>query len=442
MNTELNAQPLNTRRTFLRRVGATAATFLAAPMIVPGSVRGASGAIQPSERITVGFIGTGKMAHDYHLRALSGFKDVQCLAVCDADRTRRLHARKYIEDCYTKDGRSSKGIAAYNDFHEIIARQDIDAVVIATPDHWHTIPIIEACKARKDVYCEKPLTLTIREAQVCIEAARKYKRILQTGSQQRSGVFGKFPLAVEIIRSGRLGKIKTVNVSVGGPSHWCDLPEEAMEPELDWDRWLGQAPWRAYNSVLSPRGNHNHFPNWRAYREYSGGGMTDSGAHHFDIAQWALGMDHSGPVEIIPPDDETATTGVRYRYANGVEMIHGGPGGCVFEGTLGRLQIDRGVLTSEPESIVQEPIGEKDYHVRRTPGHHRDWIDCIRSRQQPIAGVEAGARTATVCHLGNLAYWHRRKLRWDPKHWHFIGDKEANTWLDRERRAPWKLPEV
>jgi hypothetical protein len=166
------------------------------------------------------------------------------------------------------------------------------------------------------------------------------------------------------------------------------------------------------------------------------------GAHHFDIAQWALGMDQSGPVEIIPADDPKATTGVRYLFANGVEMIHGGPGGCVFEGTLGKLRIDRGVLTSEPENIVKEPIGERDFHVRRTQGHHRDWIDCIRSRKQPIAEVEAGARTVTVCHLGNLAYWYHRKLRWDPKKWRFGADKEANSWRDRERRDPWQLPKV
>src|SRR5437773_3466161 len=288
----------SSRRAFLK----TAGSAFAVPMIVPRWVFGAAGAA-PSERITLGFIGTGKMAHDYHLSTLSTFKDVECVAVCDVDTNRRLHAKKVLEDRYAKDGRSSKGIAVYNAFRELITRKDIDAVCIATPDHWHTIPIIEACKARKDVYCEKPLTLTIREAPVCIEAVRKYKRVLQTGSQQRSGVFGKFSLAVELIRSGRLGKIKTVSVGVGEPSRWCDLPEEAMEPGLDWERWLGQAPSRPYNSVLSPRGVHNHFPNWRAYREYSGGGMTDMCAHHFDIAQWALGMVQSRPLEIIPPAD-------------------------------------------------------------------------------------------------------------------------------------------
>src|SRR5262245_50716827 len=221
----MNSKKLITRRNFLRRTSAAGITSFAARLIVPDSIFGAGTATLPSERITVGFIGTGKMAHDYHLSTLSGFKDVQCLAVCDVDATRRAHARKYIEDRYAKDGRVTAGITATSEFREILARPDIDAVVIATPDHWHAIPLIEACKARKDVYCEKPLTLTIREAQRCIEAVRKHKRVLQTGSQQRSGVFGKFPLAVELIRSGRLGTIKTVSVGVGGPSRKCDLPE-------------------------------------------------------------------------------------------------------------------------------------------------------------------------------------------------------------------------
>jgi predicted dehydrogenase len=335
------------------------------------------------------------MANDYHLSELLRFADVQALAVCDVDTNRREHARKRVEDAYSKDT-AYKGCAVTVDFREILARKDVDAVCIATPDHWHAIPLIEACKAGKDVYCEKPLTLTIAEAKLCIDAARKHGRIVQTGSQQRSNVFGNFREAVEIIRSGRVGKIRSVSVGVGGPSVPCDLPEEPLEPGLDWDRWLGAAPQRPYNSVLSPRGVHNHFPNWRSYREYSGGGHTDMGAHHYDIAQWALGMDGSGPVEIIPPEDPKATTGVRYLYENGVEMVHGGPDGCVFTGALGKLHITRGRLASEPESIVKDPLGAGDVHLEKSPGHHRNWIDCIRSRKAPVAEVEIGARTVTI----------------------------------------------
>lgn len=434
----MKSTPRVTRRQFVK---AAAAAVIVAPAIVPSSVFGKEGSAPPSERITVGFIGTGKMSNDYHLSTLLGFNDVQALAVCDVDTSRREHAKRRVETAYSKDS-SYKGCDAYNDFRELIARKDIDAVCIATPDHWHAIPIVEACKAKKDVYCEKPLTLTIAEAKLCIDAVRKHERVFQTGSQQRSSVFGPFRQACELVRSGRLGVVKTVTVGVGGPSRPCDLPAEEMEPGLDWDLWLGQAPKRPYNSVLSPRGVHNHFPNWRAYREYSGGGHTDMGAHHYDIAQWALGMDESGPVEIIPPEDPKATTGVKYIYANGVEMTHGGPDGCVFTGTKGKLHITRDHLSSEPESIVKEPLGKDEVHLYESPGHHRDWINCIRSRKKPVADVEIGARSVTVVHLGNLAYWNHRKLKWDPKSWKFVGDEEANRWLDRERRDPWQLPKL
>jgi len=425
-----------------RRFVQAAAAGAAAPLVVPRCVVGAADTPAPSERITVGFIGTGKMANDYHLPTLLRFKDVQALAVCEVDTTRRQHAKKRVEDAYSKDKRQYKGCAEYNDFRELLARKDIDAVCIASPDHWHAIPIIEACKAGKDVYCEKPLTLTIAEASLCIDAVRKHNRVFQTGSQQRSNVFGRFREACEFIRSGRIGQVKSVAVGVGGPSRWCDLKEEPMEPGLDWNFWLGCAALRPYNSVLSPRGVHNHFPAWRAYREYSGGGHTDMGAHHYDIAQWALGMDESGPVEIIPPDDPKAQHGVKYLYANGVEMTHGGPGGCFFTGTKGTLHIDRGKLLSDPPGLIKEPLGENEVHLSKSPGHHRDWIECIRTRKRPICDVEIGARSVTIVHLGNLAYWNHRRLKWDPKAWKFVGDAEANQWLDRPRRDPWQLPQV
>ncbi len=430
------------RRRFLR----TAAATLAAPAIVPASALGLGARAPASERITVGFIGCGKMANDYHLPELLRFDDVQALAVCEVDASRRDHARRRVDEAYASsdasDG-SSAGCAAYIDFRELLARDDIDAVCIATPDHWHAIPIIEACKAGKDVYCEKPLTLTIAEAKACVDAVRKHGRVLQTGSQQRSSVFGPFRRACELVRSGRLGKIERVTVGVGGPSVWCDLPGEPFEPGLDWDLWLGAAPRRPYSSVLSPRGVHNHFPAWRGYREYSGGGHTDMGAHHYDIAQWALGMDDSGPVRIVPPDDPDATHGARYFYENGVELEHvQRPDGCVFVGTEGTLHITRGRLVTQPESIAKEPLGEGDVRLHESPGHHRDWVDCIRSRKRPVADVEVGARTVTVVHLGNLAYWRRKELLWDPRAWRFVGDTGDARWLDCERRDPWGLPEA
>lgn len=431
---------LSTRRDFLK---VSTTTVLTAPFIVPRSVLGQNAAIPPSNRITLGFIGMG-IKNRQHLREFLKDFSVQVIAVCDVDTKRREHAKKMVEDRYSAEKKSGRyeGCAAYNDFRKVLARDDIDAVVIATPDHWHAIPVIEACQAGKDIYCEKPLSLKIHEAKVMIDAVRKHKRIFQTGSQQRSEFGGKFRLACELIRNGRIGKLQHVTVGVGDPSKWCDLPEEKLEPGLDWNRWLGPAPKRPYNEILSPRGIHNHFPLWRNYREYSGGGMTDMGAHHFDIVQWALDADHSGPVEIIPPENPKAKRGVKMIYANGVVVEHGGPSGCVFYGTDGVISVDRGRLTSKPDAVVKEPLGLKDKRLFKSPGHKRNWINCIRSRKLPICDVETGARSVTVCHLGNLAYWNHRKLKWDPKNWKFIKDEEANTWLDYERRDPWQLPKV
>lgn len=423
------------RRTFLK------STAAAAPAIVAASAFGSPFRAAPGDRITVAMIGCGKMAFDYHIPELLKQPDVQIVAVCEVDKTRREHAVKRVHEKYSTDKSDFKGCDAYVDFREVISRDDIDAVCIATPDHWHAIPIIEACRTGKDVYCEKPLTLTIAEAKRCIDAARKFKRIVQTGSQQRSNVFGPFREAVEFIRSGRLGKIHRVTVGVGTPSVPCDLPAEDFEVGLEWDLWLGQAPVRPYNSILSPRGVHNHFPAWRNYREYSGGGHTDMGAHHYDIAQWALDMDSSGPVEIIPPSDPNATEGVKYIYANGIEMTHGGPSGCVFHGDNGTLHIDRGTLTSDPEEIVKTPLADDEVHLPKSPGHHRNWLDCIKSREAPIAEVEKGSRTVTLIHLGNLAYWNQKSFKWNPETWEFA-DPADSQFLDRPRREPWQLPVV
>jgi predicted dehydrogenase len=405
-------------------------------------------ATAPSERITLGFIGVGTMNRG-HLGHFLGQSDVQVLAVCDVDTNRRNHARETVEQRYAEKTKSGeyKGCEAYVDFRELLARKDLDAVVIATPDHWHAIPAIEACKAGLDVYCEKPLSLTIHEARTMRDAARKYERVFQTGSQQRASK--EFRLACELVRSGRIGKVQTVYVNVGGPSKWCDLPEEMAEPGLDWDRWLGPAPQRPYNSVLSPRGVHKHFPAWRNYREYSGGMMTDWGAHHFDITQWVLGMDDSGPLDIIPPEDPKAEKGLKYVYPNGVVVVHAEEyekgkkvNGIAIIGSEGKIFVNRGHLASDPEDIIKQPLGKHDVRLFQSPGHQRDWLECIRTRRRPLCDVEIGARSVTVCHLGNLAYWNRKKLRWDPQHWVFVDDVEANKWLDRERRDPWKLPSI
>jgi predicted dehydrogenase len=355
------------------------------------------------------------------------------------DTTRREHHKKRVEDHYAKKNDAGyKGCAEYKDFRDLIARKDIDAVCIATPDHWHAIPAVAACEAKKDIYCEKPLSLTIYEARAMANAVRKHDRVFQTGSMQRSS--SEFLKACELVRNGAIGKVSQVIVDVGPPSKPCDLPEEAMEPGLDWDLWLGPAPKRAYNSILSPRGVHKNFPDWRNYREYSGGMMTDWGAHHFDIAQWGLGMDESGPVEIIPPEDPKEKKGLRYLYANGVEMIHGNSGGVLFIGDKGKILVNRGKFKAEPEELAAEyKPNALPIKLYKSSSHQQDFLDCIRTRKRPICDVEVGARSVTVCHLGNLAYWNHRKLKWDPKAEKFLGDDEANTWINRDNRAPWKV---
>jgi predicted dehydrogenase len=373
-----------------------------------------------------------------HLHGFLGNQAVQVVAVCDVHRGRLQDAVQRVHRAYARERKSGayRGCAAIADFRELIGRRDIDAVVIATPDHWHAIPAILAARARKDIYCEKPLSLTIAEGREIVRAAREHNVVFQTGSQQRTEFSGHFRRAVEYVRSGRIGRVRTVRVGVGSPARPCDLAAEPTPEGIDWDRWNGPSPARGYSPVLCPPGIHDHFPAWRNYREYAGGALADMGAHHFDIAQWALNMDHSAPTEIRPP--ERGDSGLRFVYANGVEMFHGGRSGCTFEGADGTIYVDRDRIESTPASILREPLGERDFHLPAVANsHHRNWLDCIRSRRQPVADVEIGARSAQVCQLANIGYWLRRALRWDPEREEFVRDDEANRLRSRENRAPW-----
>ena len=427
-----NGKPIS-RRDFLR----TAVAFAAgAPYVVAHSAERAA----PSDRIVMGIIGPG-IQGQHLLRSFMGFRDTQFVAVAEVSSVRRENARDLMEKRYAQEKKSGdyKGCEMYGDFRELLSREDIDAVIIAVPDHWHAIAAITAAKEGKDVYCEKPLSLTIREARAMVNAVRKHKRVFQTGSQQRSE--SNFRHACELMRNGRIGKVTQVNVGVGGPSQDCNLPEEPIPPELDWNSWLGPAPYRGYNKEICPPGLYDFYPNWRNYKDYSGGGMTDWGAHHFDIAQWGLGMDNSGPVEIIPPDRQKRTP-LTYKYANGVVMLHGGANGILFTGDKGKIEVNRGYFKADPESIAKEPLGPNEVHLYESSNPYRNFLDCVRSRKLPICDVEIGCRSVTVCHLGNLAWWNNRRLRWDPVNERFLGDPDANKWLDRPKRAPWKLPQI
>ena len=443
-----------TRRSLLKGLAASA---VAAPFILPPHVRAAD--TKANARLTMGFIGMGTQSRGL----LSGFlgHDTQVLAVCDVDRNRREDAKKRVEKYYDDRKRTSK-CDEYADFRELLARKDIDAVCIATPDHWHAIITLAALRAGKDVYCEKPLTHNIHEAVEVIRAVDAQKRVLQTGSMQRS--MKEFRVACELVRNGVIGKVRRMECSFGDPGRPCDLPEEPAEPGLDWDMWVGPAPMRPYNSVLSPRGLHKNFPNWRNYKEFGGGMVCDWGAHHLDIAQWGLGMDASGPVEVVPPSKPGAKRGATLVYADGVTVEQNGRIGVHFYGDDGEVLVDRGqfALKRGGETVAsflyrdreankgtscaaQVQKAEKAYlqdakvKLYVSKNHISDFVDCVAGRKKPITNEQVGGRSAICCHLMNQAYYNGQKLKWDPEKLAFAGGTGDPKWLTREYRSPWSV---
>jgi len=424
-----------TRRQFLTRVAGTAVGVVGIPYIVNSSALGQGGSTAASERITLGFIGCGKQG-TYLLRSFLNSPGTQVVAVCDVDKLKLDRAKGVTEDHYAgRNGGSYKGCAAYGDFREVLARKDIDAVVIATPDHWHAIGVIESAKAGKDIYCEKPLSQTISEAREMVNAVRRYDRVFQTGSMQRSD--WHFRLGCELVRNGYIGDLQHVTVSIGGPPDDKPLPAEPVPDYLDWDRWLGPVLWRPYNGDLAPHISQDVFPNWRYHSEFGGGGMTDWGAHHFDIAQWGMGMDESGPVEIIPPDGKDYKV-LTYKYASGVTMTRDSANGVLFTGTKGTVETNRGYLKTSPEALKDVQIKPDQIHLYESNNHYVDWLDAVRQRTKPICDIETGCRSVTVCHLGNIAYKLKRPLKWDPRKEVFVGDDEANRLLLSPYRSPWR----
>jgi len=424
------------RRHFLQ--GSAAA---AAPFILPSGMWGASRSGQgPNNRITLGLIGMGRRLTGI-AGAFADSPEAQIVAVSDCVDARLEYGLQRVRDLYRQRKRGAEGLKGHRDFREIIADRGIDAVVIGTPDHWHAIISVLAARAGKHIYCEKPLTRTIGEGRAVVREARRSGIVFQTGSQQRTEYGGRFRTAVEYIRSGRIGELKKIYIGVGDPARPDDLPDEELPPGINWDMWLGPAPQRGFNHVLCPIGVHKHFPQWRAYREYAGGALSDIGAHHFDIAQWAMNEDHSGPVRVIPPEDPAAGQGLIFKYKSGVTMVHSrelGKRGCVFVGTKGEIRVGRGHLESTPESILKTPLGKDDFHLPKIASRHQfNWLDCIRSGQRPVADVEIGHRTNTVCVLANIAYQLNRELHWDPAREVFKGDAGANSLILQRDRAPW-----
>ena len=403
---------VTTRITRRRFLGGTAAATFAAPWIVPGSALGADGSTAANERVTMGTIGTGGQGTG-DMQGFLGFSQVQMLAVCDPVPEHRQRAKQIVDQRY-----KNQDCRAYNDFREVLARYDIDAVLVGTPDHWHAVIVIQACKHGKDVYSEKPETLTIREGRAMVEAARRYDRVVSGGSQRVLDDYGDWP---RLVRGGALGEIREVFVECGGPSGECHLPPVPVPPGLDWEMWLGPAPWRPFHPDLIRGG-------FRAYRDYSGGGMTDWGAHRFGAATFAVGVHKTGPVEIIPPDGKDVKL-LTYRYANGLLMYHGGTDNIIYVGTEGKLP-------GKPRPL-SGPVEIEGYRGRG--GIFGDFVASVLARAKPFRDIEIAHRACTVCHLGNLAYWLKRPLKWDPDKEELIGDPEASRWLDRAKREPWTV---
>ena len=422
------------RRSFIRK----SAIALGAITIVPRHVLG-RGFTAPNDKINLGFIGLGKQSRGLASRFTS-MTSAQIVGGCDVWTTKTTWFRSQVQQAYAKERNieSYEGVEVYSEYKELLNSSDIDAVVIATPDHWHAEMAIDALNSGKDVYLEKPLTHRIAEGIALVKTVKNTEKILQTGSMQRSS--GNFRRACELVRNGYLGEIQKILVNVGDPAIDYDLEEEEMPAEIDWNKWCGPAPLLAYNHRLAPSNNDVKFwPDWRKYKETGGGILCDWGAHMFDIAQWALGMDHSGPVRYIPPADKDAVRGLRMFYKNGVEMVHedfGRGWGVRFIGSEATLDVSRSYLESDPENVLTATLKDSDTRLYNSnDNHYQDWLDAIKNRTNPLCDVVTGHRSASICNIANIAYQLGRSLEWDPIEEHFMGDAAANALRSRTNRV-------
>jgi predicted dehydrogenase len=414
-----------------RFVGALAVGL---PCIFPARLLGADA---PSKKITVGFIGTGSHGTDWNLRAYLKQNDARILAVCDVDANRARRAKEIVDQQY-----GHHDCAMTQDFREILARRDIDAVMISTPDHWHTLISVMAARAGKDVQCEKP-TLTIDEGKILAKTIREHRRVFQTSTEDRS--LPMYHRMAELVRNGRIGKLQRIEVIL--PKHPTTAGDPAPQPvpaELDYEMWLGPAPYAPYTK------DRVHY-NFRWLWDYSGGVICDWGAHLFDTAQWANDTERTGPVEV--EGTGTYWSGglyntiqdydVTYRYANGVVMTcRPGDPSIKFIGTEGWVGNRgwRGKVEASSPKILDAPIGPEEIHLYTNPaGEHRDFLDGVKSRKDPYFPVDIGHRVSTICHLANIAIKLGRKLKWDPLAERFESDDSANAMLSRPMRSPWKL---
>lgn len=427
-----------TRRGALK-AGLSVAAVAGFPMIVPRRAVAGGDETPPSERVGVAHIGVGNQGGNNLASLFQLSQRADTVAVCDVDRDRLAAAAK---KALQKTGHRCR---AYDDYRRVLDDRDVDAVVVTVPDHWHALMTVQACAAGKDVYCEKPLSLTVADGRAMVAAARQHARVVQTGSMQRS--IERFRRACELVRGGALGKLHTVRCGISGVNFKGDpAPDSEPPPELNYDAWLGPAPQRPYNV------RRVHY-NFRFFWDYSGGQMTNWGAHSIDIAHWGLGCDDAGPLA-VEGTARYASDGLYevpqwfeavYAYPGDVKLIASmqvGGGTTVFEGTAGKISVSRKELKADPAEILTQPsLAGPAVELYRSHDHFADWLDCIASRRRPICDVEIGHRSATACHLGNIAIRLGRPIRWDAASETIIDDDEANGWLARPYRSPWSLPQ-
>ena len=438
------------------------AAGIAFPTIVPATVLGQNA---PSNRINIGVIGVGRIARGHDMVETFKYDHAQILAVCDVDSKRLALGKQLVDETYTKKfGRSWDSARIYGDYHELLAAKDLDAVIIATPDHQHAILAVHAVRAGKDVYLQKPASLTIAEGRTMADAVAATGRILQIGSQQRSDrPWPQFRRACELVRNGRIGQLKHVEVGLPGDPSGPQAPEQPIPANLNYDAWLGSTPEAYYTEMrVHPQGSFDR-PGWLRCEQFGAGMITGWGAHHVDTAHWGMDMEHSGPVEIwgsaeFPKSGLWNVHGkflTHARYANGVTMDISGdfPNGVKFIGTEGWIFVarDAAVTSSDPSfggkptpalaasnpKILDSVIGPGEIHLRRSEEQHGDWLDSIRTRKPPSAPAEVGHRACATCLLHHAAMKTGRRLRWDPKAERFIGDDEANAMISRPQRKPY-----
>ena len=430
-----------TRRGFVATTAKAITGFLIIPRFVMGGKSQAGVPyMAPSDLINLGFIGVGKQGRGL-TRSFLNTGQTRIVAISEVYEGKALRTLDTIKETYKMNSSlvAYATIPVYNDFRELLTRKDVDAVVIATPDHWHASMAVKAAAAGKDIYCEKPLSLKVKEGRAMVNAARKYNRVFQTGSMQRS--WPEFRQAVELIRNGHIGEIKSIKVNVGPPPVAYNLQAEPVPAGLDWDKWLGPNEAVDFNSELAPPLTKDVFPNWRNFREFGGGMVTDWGAHMFDIVQWALGMDDSGPVEVIAPDGKDHPF-LTYYYANGIKMTHETwewSNGIHFIGTTGEIKVQRKKIETTPSDLARRIITDSEQHVYKSVDHYKDFLNAMRTRTKPVCDVEIGHRTASVCNIGNIAYRLKRGLKWDPVKERFKNDAEANALLTRKMRKEWSI---